>query len=208
MSENKGIIKIAEKAEKYIRAVSAKLHLQISGANFFYGNAALEKADEVKSLVEDLAKVGFDGKNIFVKDVTLESDSGIFGKSTKSTYQLDLNVENLDLMGEVLGVVAAQKNCQLRFTEWVFDEDAARLELAKEALIKAKRKADAMAEAVGYKIVGIKECADVYYPLQKDVMRDFAEQGFALRAAKIGAEFQNENKVSAEVSVEFFIERV
>ena len=216
MSENidkTGIIKISETAEKYVQAESAKLHLQITGENFFYGNAAREKSVEVKSLVEDLDKIVIGGEDILVKDVSLQTETGIFNKSSKGVYRLVVRVKDLTLMAEALGAIASQKNCQLIFTEWIFSEDAARFELAREALIKAKRKADLMAEAVGYKITGIKNCSDTYNELKTPLT---LAEGFrvaklktdpAAGAADIGTQFQNENKVSAQVIVEFFIER-
>ncbi len=159
MSENPieiGVLKISETAERNINVVAAKLHLEISGENFIYGNAALEKSGEVKSLVVDLKDVGIGGENVSVKDVVLQTETGFFSKSSKGTYKIVVRVEDLALMPNALGAIAAQKNCRLGRTEWVFDEDEARLELAREALVRAKRKADTMAEAVGYRIIGIK----------------------------------------------------
>lgn len=214
MTEKSGIIKISETAEKYIQAVSAKLHLQIEGENFFYGNAALEKSVEVKNLVESLNQIGVTAENILIKDVSLQTDSGIFSKSSKATYKIAVLIKDLRLMSEALGVITSQKNCQLVSTEWWFDEDEVRIELAREALIKAKRKADSMAEAVGYKIVGIKECVDSYKELPKQPLsyqmmapQSKARGGFSFGSADIGTEFQNENKVSAQVFVEFIIEK-
>ena len=210
MSENNdktGILKISETAERFINAVSAKLHLEISGENFIYGNAALDKSVEVKNLVEDLKQVGVE--NILVKDVAIQTETGFFNKSSKGTYKIVVRVEDLELMPDALGAVAAQKNCRLSFTEWIFNEDEARIELAREALVKAKRKADQMAEAVGYQIVGIKSCSDVYNELPKS--QPFSESFSGIRAkrqidsADIGAQFQNENKVSSQVFVKFII---
>ncbi len=213
MSENTdrtGILKISEIAEQFINAVSAKLHLEISGENFVYGNAALEKSAEVKNLVEDLRQVGIGVENIFVKDVHVQTETGFFNTSSKGTYKIVVRVGDLELMPNALGVIARQKNCRLDFTEWIFDEDKARVELAREAMVKAKRKADAMAEAVGYKIVGIRTCSDVYNELPKPepmISAAFAGESLKRRVAPadIGAQFQNENKVSAQISVEFFI---
>ncbi len=212
MSENTnetGILKISETAERNINAVAAKLHLEISGENFIYGNAALEKSGEVKSLVVDLKQAGIGGENVSVKDVMLETETGFFNKSSKGNYKIVVRVEDLALMPNALGAIATQKNCRLVRTEWIFDEDEARLELAREALVKAKRKADAMTEAVGYEISGIKSCFDVYQELPKPV--PFSEDSSMERAkrqmatAEIGTQFQNENKVSTQVFVEFII---
>lgn len=214
MSDKTGIIKINETAEKYIQAVSAKLHLQIEGENFFYGNAALEKSAEVKSLVESLKQAGIGAENVMIKDVSLQTEAGIFSKSSKATYKIAVNVKDLGLMSEALGAITGQKNCQLISTEWTYDEDEARIELARQALIKAKRKADSMAEAVGYKIVGIKECSDTYQEMPKQpynyaliAQQSKSRGGFSMGSADIGTEFQNENKVSAQVFVEFIIEK-
>lgn len=215
MSENAdttGILKISETAEKHIKAVSAKLHLQIAGENFVYGNAALEKSVEVKSLVDDLNQIGISGENVMVKDVTVQTETGFFNKSSKGIYKIAVHVKDLELMPSALGAIAEQKNCRLTLTEWIYDEDEARIELARAALVKAKRKADSMADAVGYKIVGIKTCSDVYNELLKspslstDTERLMKAQVNTFAApTDIGTQFQNENKVSAQVFVEFII---
>lgn len=208
-----GIIKISETAEKYIKAAAAKLHLQITGENFVYGNAALEKSAEVKSLVDDLNQIGVGGENVMVKDVSVQTETGFFNKSSKGTYKITVHVKDLELMPNALGAVAEQKNCRLTLTEWIFDEDEARIELAREALVKAKRKADSMADAVGYKIVGIKNCSDVYNELPKsqpaaaDYQMLRARADYAAAPTDIGTGFQNENKVSAQVFVEFIISK-
>ncbi len=148
---------------------------------------------------------------MLVKDVSVKTETGFFNKSSKGTYKIVVRVENLQLIPHALGAIAEQKNCRLNFIEWIFNEDEARVEVAREALIKAKRKADVMASAVGYKIVGIKNCSDEYVELPKPksnaanygMMRASAD--FAAEPMNIGTEFQNENKVSARVFVEFII---
>ena len=204
-------MKISETVEQFINAVSAKLHLEISGENFVYGNAALEKSAEVKNLVEDLKQVGIGVENVLVKDVSIQTDTGFFSKSSKGTYKIVVRVEDLELMPNALGAIAAQKNCRLNFTEWIFNEDEARIELARQALVKAKRKADEMAQAVGYEIIGIKSCSDVYNELPKSepISEDFSRMAMRrqISTTDIGAQFQNENKVSAQVFVEFIISK-
>lgn len=132
-------------------------------------------------------------------------------KSSKGTYKIAVCVGDLALMPNALGAIAAQKNCRLGFTEWIFNEDEVRIELAREAFVRAKRKADAMAEAVGYEVIGIKSCSDVYNKLPKSepISEDFSAMRMRRKIdiADIGAQFQHKNKVSAQVFVKFVISK-
>jgi len=214
--ENAGNIRISETQETEINANAAKLHISITGENFVYGNAALEKSVEVKNLVEDLKKLGLTDENFAVKSVSVKTETGFFAKSSKGIYQIAVHVKDLSLLSNVLGVVAGQKNANLISLEWIFDEDESRLELARQVLIKAKRKADLMAEAVGYTIVGIKNCSDSYVSPPETHNVNFGvappmmararfSEAESYAPADIGTQFRGEKKISAQVTVDFIV---
>lgn len=216
--ENTGILKISETEEAEIVADSVKFDFTITGENFVYGNAALEKCAEVKHLVEELKKLGVADDCFTVKSVYVKTETEFFGKTSKGSYQIVVHIKDLAQLSNALGAITAAKNCSLGSLEWVFDEDETKLELARQALLKAKRKADLMAEAIGYKITGIRTCSDSYSTAtdryQNNVM--FAPQAAAPQShggfggaprvsVDIGTQFRGEKKIQTVVSAEFLI---
>jgi uncharacterized protein YggE len=208
-----GILRISETSEKEITASSAKLHLSITGENFVFGDTALEKSREVKRLVDDLKTAGIKDENLFVSSVSVQTESGFFAKSSKATYTLRVDVHDLALLSQLLGVVSNQKQVEMERLEWVYDEDTAQEGLSREAMQKAKRKADAMAEAVQYRVVGLRSASDSHeLPDYRDVRlmkQDFAAGMMRSREAPpldIGTEFRASITLKVTVSVEFLIQ--
>lgn len=218
-----GLIRISEKQETTLVAHGARLHLVVQGTNFVFGNAALERCAEVKHLVEQLQAAGIPAADFAVKSVVMEVESGLLSKASKGVYNIAVTVNDTALLGQCLGAVAAQKHCKLQTLEWLFDDDDAKIELARSAMAKAKRKADAMLEAVGYRVGGIRSCSDSYeVPVQNvhlnfessqndmlDALKPKSE--FAGRAARyapadIGTELRGEKTITAIVSVDFIIQ--
>lgn len=217
--ENTGIIKISETHETEISANSAKLNITITGENFIYGNAALEKCAEVKNLVEALKTLGVTDDCLTVESVSSYTETGIFTKQSKGIYKIVVRVENLALLSSVLGAIAEQKNCHLEMLEWVFEEDEARFEATKQALVKAKRKADLMAEVLDYKITGIKNCWDSHQAQQEVPNVFFGQPKAAPMMARsrfgsdsvaqmdIGTVFRGEKQILVTVTVEFLVSK-
>lgn len=212
--ENQGIIKISESEETAIGASAAKVHLRVAGENFVYGNAALEKTVELKNLVQELKQLGVNDEDFAVKSVSVQTESGFFAKTSKGVYQIQAKVQDLSLLSNVLGAIATQKNAALVNLEWIFDEDETRLELARLALLKAKRKAELMAETIGCTITGVRSCSDssnapTVETKNFDAGFDFAASPAKSRArqatADIGTEFRGEKTVSVRIYVEFII---
>jgi uncharacterized protein YggE len=214
-----GILRISETAEADIAAVAARLYLAISGQNFIYGNAALEKCDEVKNLVTALGRSGIDSTSIEVKSVRVSTESGLFTKSSRGKYDLTVQVDDTTKLADVLGIISSAKNVSLDRLQWQFDEEKSILDLSEQAMRKAWAKAQRMVECVGYAVSGIKACSDSRtMPVQAKAI-EFDSEAYTLsaagsmgmprraRSADIGTEFRGSKEISVTVTVEFFIDK-
>jgi hypothetical protein len=158
---NQGILKVTEMASKNIEATAVKLHIVIEGSHMLYGNAALEKSIEVQEFVKKLDPFK-EAITTSIASIDIKSDSSWFAKSSKGIYNLSLTIHDLENINQIFGVIAEAKNLQLRTMEWLFEESAPKLELVKQAVAKAKYKAETMMSVINYKVVGIRTCSDSY----------------------------------------------
>lgn len=218
-----GILKVTEHERGEVEANSVKIGITVEGENFLYGNAAIEKCQEVKKTVEKLKTVEPE-IGIYIKSVRVKSESGWFTKSSKGIYELELNLKTLAKVNEVMGVILDMSNVSMNSLEWIFEEDEIKLDLIKKAMVKAKKKADAMTAAVGQKVVGIRSCSDSYdIPNLNVTMRNSApdlcdhksmrarsrvvDSCMELSSADIGTEMRGKKEISAIASVEFLISK-
>lgn len=214
-----GVIKVSETEKTEIMASSAKLHITVEEQNFIFGNAVLEKCEEVKRLVTDIKNFGVEDKDITVKNVYFDIESGLFSKSSVGKYKIAIAIAKLQSLGDILGSIAVQKTVRLDRLEWIFgQENEQKLELSKQAIVRAERKARAMVEAIGFKIIGIKSCSDsIDFPTDAlevnfDRIYGSGDSARRRRAASaqmdIGTDFKATKEISATVTVEFTIDRV
>jgi uncharacterized protein YggE len=209
-----GILKITETTKREIQAISARLYVSVSGNNFIYGNAAIEKCEEVRRLVNELKSVSVADKNIVVISVSAKIQSGLLSKSSHAVYSLRIDVEELKLLSEIVAVVSNQKNVSLDSLEWVFDEQEELMKLSADAMERAKRRAETMTSAVGYKVIGIKFCSDSQISSSDHTIGIQSEEAMMYRrpsmssqkmAGDIGTEFKGTKSLSVTVVVEFVI---
>ena len=83
--------------EQKVYASRADMYVEIKGDSFFSGNAALEKALEVRDLVAVLAAVPIEESHIQVVGITAEVSSGIIATSSSAVYRLRIEVASLDI---------------------------------------------------------------------------------------------------------------
>lgn len=140
-------------------ATGARLHLRVEGETFVMGNAAREKAREVGELVSALQSAGLDPQGIEVQGVRLGSATGLLGKNQKVAFHLVAALRPEQLPA-ALGAVAAQRNARVQQLEWQFDDFEASVVLAAQAMQKARRKADAIAQAAGQRVTGVHGASD------------------------------------------------
>lgn len=205
------LLRVTVNDQAEITAISAKLHLQIEGETFVMGNAALERAREVRDFVKALAHAGLGADAIHVQGVKIASSSGLLAKNQKVEFKLLVKVLP-DQLPEVLGVVAAQKNIILKGVEWKFDDFEASIPLAAAAMQKARRKADAIAKAAAHTVTGVHNASDSWdMPVANvNLLRDEGE--FMMMRARqaapvdVGVEYSATQTLSVSLTVDFTLE--
>ena len=213
-----GILKVTEKQIQEIEAHSVRLTLVVEGENVIYGNAALEKSEEIKYLIEKMKPLQ-EAVAISVKSISIKSDTGWFSKSSKGVYVLEVMVKDLHKLNAVLGIIMDAKNIDMSSIEWIFDEESAKTEAIKKAVLKAKNKADAMMSVISYRASGIRSCSDSYeIPDTKAIKRHdyFEEKNRTVRCLNtsssssasmdLGIEIRGKKEITAITAIEFFIE--
>lgn len=109
-----GTICVEAEILEVLEADGVWLTVQISGNNFFVGNAALEKAAELKQFVAELEREGTPKEQIAIAGVSIASASqGLLGKSTQAAYTVLIKLLGCDRVAAVLGSIARQKNAKL-----------------------------------------------------------------------------------------------
>jgi hypothetical protein len=215
-----GILKVTETAKQDIEAIAAYLHMAVEGESFIYGNAALQKCKEIKTLVEHLKSIGIDDADIVVVGVKVAVTSGLFGKNSKATYRLRVYIQDLAKLPEALGAISAAKNISLEQLQWKYDDEAAVAALTNLAVQKAHQKAVGMMQSIGYQILGIRACADsVDLPKtnldlhlyaaepagELAVMQMRRRSSTSTMPTDIGTEFKSTKEIKVTVSAEFWV---
>ena len=129
-----------------VEADGAELFLSVNGSQFFGGNAALTKAQELASLNTALKAIGLTEKDILIDDVRMDQ-GGVFGKSSSVRYRIKVICRTLKLVSEALNVLTHQKQVSLDETIWVFsNEDSLRDGWLKIASQNARASAQLLSE--------------------------------------------------------------
>lgn len=203
-AEAMGILRITVDDSVRVDATSARVHLSVKGESVVFGNAATKQAAEVRSLVGALGAAGIGEEAIEVTGVRLDSRSGVLGRSS-AEYLLAIATQPSQLPA-VLGVVAGQPGLRLTELEWVFDSFEASIPATAAALLKARRKAEAVAAAAGAELRGIATISDSWNLPSPRVA--FAEDAgmYAMKASgpvDLGVELNATQDLFVHLTVDF-----
>ncbi|GDY13318.1 hypothetical protein LBMAG53_21960 [Planctomycetota bacterium] len=209
-----GILKVTETKSSDIDAIGAVLNVSVSGENMVFGNAAYEKSIEVKKIVDSILKIS-NAIKINIVGVRIESETGWLNKSTKGSYQILLEVTELDTLNKVFTAMVGHKNIKLHGIEWKYNEDATKNNLITEAMIAAKIKAELMTNAIGLKIGGVISCSDSYdVPNTNISIQDNSDNVLSelstrsrrsVHNVNLGTEIRGRKKIAAVATVEFYV---
>lgn len=210
---NYGILKVSEEVKKTFDATGTKLHISIAGENFIFGNAAIEKSNDVKIAVGKLQTID---KNLIISvdSVVIKSETGWFTKGSKGVYRLTVTLSDLSKLNDILGAVMELKNVDMESLEWIYDEYQAKITLIEEAVKRCKAKAELMASVLGEAIVGIRALSDSYdvpidYKLFQSMQVPAPARDRSFKKAEalgdFGTEVRGKIEISAIATVEFFL---
>jgi len=156
-----GVLRIQLKDHLDVTATRARLHLEVAGETLVMGNAATERVKEVREVTQQLQATGVPAADIQVRGVEISSRTGLLTKSQKARFLLVVDTE-ATLLPQVLGLLADQKQTDLQRLEWIFDDFEASLLLGAQAMRKARRRAEVLAEAAGHRVVGVLNASDTW----------------------------------------------
>ena len=152
------IISIAAERREEIEADRADLRVTISGASLVTDRAAQNKAREIRDLAVALSPFGVSESQTKLQSVRLESAGGTILKSSSATYVLKIADVSVEILGDVLGALAAQKNLTMNGVAWTYNnEETARERLLGECLDEAKSKAERVVTRLGVRLLGVHE---------------------------------------------------
>jgi uncharacterized protein YggE len=208
---DKDLLRIVARDSVDVEADAVDVFVTVEGSTLITGRAAMEKAREVRSLVEGLHEVGVEQEAVGVEGIEARTTSGLLTKSSSAVYRLKIHFTELDRLGDLLGVITSQKNADLTHLGWRYDDaadgEARRLRAAIE---RARVKADAAAAALGVKVVGVHRFVEgAPAPEPATHVLGAAAQGpmrSRMSQADLGLAVTHKKRVETTVTVDFVIE--
>jgi hypothetical protein len=203
-----GVLKVSVEERIRIDAVSATVHVNVTGSSVLTTAASVRTSTEVRELVSTLGDKGVSEEAITIVGVRAETSSGLLAKSQRMNISLQIAAE-LAQLPAVLSVLTSRPGTRLDYLEWRYDEFEASITAAAAATAKARRKAEALAAASGQRITGIAELSDSWSRHSAPAYLG-AERG--LSAAKsdpdfsLGFELVGSTELTVHLSVDYQIE--
>ncbi len=189
-----------------IDATGARVHVTLRAQSSLAATAATKKVAEVRALVESLAAVGIPDDSIDVTGMQIATGQGkiLASQEVRITLEIATTPEQLP---EVLGILAARHGLSVDQVEWTYDEFEASISATADAMRMARRKADAVAEAAGLRVIGITSASDTWsMPSPRVEMASFAsDTRMRVGAAPLdmGMTMSSTTKLSVRLTVDF-----
>ena len=189
-----------------IDATGARVHVTLRAQSSLAATAATKKVAEVRALVESLAAVGIPDDSIDVTGMQIATGQGkiLASQEVRITLEIATTSEQLP---EVLGILAARHGLSVDQVEWTYDEFEASISASADAMRMARRKADAVAEAAGVRVIGITSASDTWsMPSPRVEMASFAsDTRMRVGAAPLdmGMTMSSTTKLSVRLTVDF-----
>jgi len=211
-----GVLRVSETATGETSATKAVILLSVKSETLIFGNAAVAASEDLKVAIDSIKSID-DAVEVETVSVSTESSTGVFGKNSTALYTIKLTVADFTKLGTILGICSDGKKISIKSLKWEYDNETEKLRLIKDAVKKAKHKADMMMDVIGYSVVGIRACSDSYKmpaigemiiskpiggesSLKRTRSRPAASSGL-----DIGVQFQNKKEISATCTVEFLV---
>jgi hypothetical protein len=203
-----GVLSVTIDDDIRIDAVRARIHAVFAGTNRLLGGAAGKQAAEVRQLVSALAAVGLGEDAVEVEGVRIETGSGALKLGQSALVQVVVTSPN-ERIADVLGLLSSQNGVTVERIEWVYDGFEASLPATADAMVKARRKADAIAAAAGLVVTGVKQVSDSWrMPLREVAFpapMAFGARASAADSMDFGVEVSSSTTLGVHLTVEFEI---
>lgn len=210
--EKPSTIKVTETRRYEVPADRADLHVTIEGTSLVTGDQALHKAREVAQLVHALTEYGLPADAVFLQGVYADKFTGVLGKASQARYRLRVHCADLKTLGDLLGIVTAQKGATMNAIEWGYPHgDAQKDEWLLECVGRANQKAARIADALGVRVLGVhsfSEQNDDNGRPHRTAAPDGAmmeRRSRAMTGEDLGMEISHTKMVQVSVEVEYLI---
>jgi len=201
-----GDLRVTVEHDVRIDASGARVHVTVRAQSSLAATAAAKKVAEVRALVESLSTVGIPDSSIDVTGMQIVTGQGKILASQEVRITLEIAVENEQLPA-VLGILAANKGLAVDQVEWTYDQFEASISATADAMRMARRKADAVADAAGLRVVGIASASDTWsMPSPRVEMASFAaDSRMRVGSAPLdmGMTMSSSTKLSVRLTVDF-----
>jgi uncharacterized protein YggE len=155
------VLVVVGKFEDEVIADRAEAIVSVSASNYFFGNAAFDKARELAQLASALTELGIPREALSLESAVADVTKGLLSSSTSATYRIRISIRDVNLLPQVIGAIASQKQATLEEIDWRYPEGP---EVEARWLAAcgtgARTKADALAAALGLRIAGVNRGAE------------------------------------------------
>lgn len=201
-----GDLRITVDHDVRIDAVGARVHVTVRAQSSLAATAAAKKVAEVRALVESLAGVGIPDSAIDVTGIQIVTGQGKILASQEVRITLEIAATSEQLPA-VLGLLSAGHGVAVDQVEWTYDQFETSISATADAMRMARRKADAIAEAAGLRVVGIASASDTWsMPSPRAEMASFAADA-RMRVGgaplDMGLTMSSSAKLSVRLTVDF-----
>jgi uncharacterized protein YggE len=156
-------ISVTATRHQEVAADKTDLQVTIKGSSLVTGSAALKKAKEVNELVTALLAVGLKEDELSLRGIQVQSTSGVMMRTSSASYTLRIHCSRLELLGEILGAISAQKNVSLDHLTWRYpDLKPIQKEWLDSCIAEAKERAAHIAGALGVKLLALHSFSEVW----------------------------------------------
>lgn len=151
-------ITVTADVKEELRASMADLYVNIVGSSFFTGSMALKKTKEVNELVAALAAAGVGEGDVYLESIRAAAASGgVLRKNSSARYRLRVRCATLEVVGEAIGAITAQKNAELDPIVWRYpNAEGVGDRLLDAATRLAHERAKRIAAHLGISLTGVR----------------------------------------------------
>lgn len=212
--DDKNLITVTAEVEQTLNASSAKVFLRVSGQAFFSSNQALKKAEEVRTLVEKCEEIGIEESKFSLVNVHIETESGFIGKSTTARYDLIIDCQILERLGQLFQIVSISKNVKLHHISWIYDNlETVKQKTLEQAVKKSKETGLTICQSLDCQLNGVHKFSyqvdgieNDDYEFDKGIYSgSFSRAKYSAASAFSDWNFSNSTLLKVSVNVDFLV---
>ena len=103
------VLVVVGKFEDEVVADRAEVIVSVSTSNYFFGNAAFDKAKELAQLAAALVDLGIARQALSLESATADVTKGLLSSSTSATYRIRISVQDVNKLPEVIGACVRRR---------------------------------------------------------------------------------------------------